>query len=263
MYIPKSNNLSKERSMNSRHLGLALTLSVAFAVVACSDNDDKNPASGSGKGGSKSAGCNFTVDSKTWEFSQVLPGSGTTIPATYKYTFGSGSNYTQTVSVYTNDASAKTTCDNIDAIREYSDVDMKCENGMLVTTTTSEMDYTDYGYSSKQEFFQATMAACKAALANNEGDDDDDYGDWDDGDDYDDYSCTKEGAKKKIEGIDAVCHDGEWIPALMLESCVNGKKTVLGQGVEAIPFICENGEWVVDYETLIEQMGGESYYDDY
>ena len=53
------------------------------------------------------------------------------------------------------------------------------------------------------------------------------------------------------------------LPALMLESCVNGKKTVLGQGVEAIPFICEDGEWVVDYETLIEQMGGESYYDDY
>ena len=78
--------------MNSRYLGLALTLSVAFAVVACSDNDDKNPVGVSGsKGGSKAAGCNFTLNSKTWEFSQVLPGSGSTIPATYKYTFGSGS----------------------------------------------------------------------------------------------------------------------------------------------------------------------------
>ena len=255
--------------MNSRYLGLALTLSVAFAVVACSDNDDKNPVGVSGsKGGSKAAGCNFTLNSKTWEFSQVLPGSGSTIPATYKYTFGSGSNYTQTVSVYTNDASAKNTCDNIDAIREYSDVDMKCENGMLVTTTTSEMDYTDYGYSSKQEFFQATMAACKAALANNEGDDDDDYGDWDDdGDDGDDGDdnvyCSREGAKKKIEGIDAVCHDGEWIPALMLESCVNGQKTTLGQGDDAIPLLCENGEWGVDYDAYIEMLGGESYYTDY
>ena len=66
--------------MNSRYLGLALTLSVAFAVVACSDNDDKNPVGVSGsKGGSKAAGCNFTLNSKTWEFSQVLPGCGTLV----------------------------------------------------------------------------------------------------------------------------------------------------------------------------------------
>lgn len=256
--------------MNSRYLGLALTLSVAFAVVACSDNDDKNPVGVSGsKGGSKAAGCNFTLNSKTWEFSQVLPGSGSTIPATYKYTFGSGSKYTQAVSVYTNDAAAKATCDNIEAVKAYADANIKCQNGMLVSTTTTEMDYTDYGYSSKEEFFQATMATCKAALNGNQGDElgpGDDYGDdngyyGDDGDDN--VYCSREGAKKKIEGVDAVCKDGLWTPAILLESCVNGQKTTLGQGDDAIPLLCENGEWGVDYDAYIEMLGGESYYTDY
>ena len=158
---------------------------------------------------------------------------------------------------------------HVQTLKAYADANIKCQNGMLVSTTTSEMDYTDYGYSSKEEFFQATMATCKAALNGNQGDElgpGDDYGDdngyyGDDGDDN--VYCSREGAKKKIEGVDAVCKDGLWTPAILLESCVNGQKTTLGQGDDAIPLLCENGEWGVDYDAYIEMLGGESYYTDY
>lgn len=250
--------------MSFKYLGLAL--SVAFAVVACSDNDS-NPVSGSGsKGGSKSSGCNFSLNSNTWEFSQDLPGANSTIPATYKYTFGSGSSFTQTVSTYSNDASAKATCDNIDAIKSYSDAGISCQNGMMVTTVSSEMDYIDLGYSSKEDFFQATMATCRAANGINEssgGKQGGSSGQIDDYEDYDgDYSCTREGAKTKIDGIDAVCHEGMWTPAIMLESCRDGQKTTMSDGKESLPLVCENGAWTLDIEAYMDQYSDYDY-DDY
>jgi hypothetical protein len=216
--------------MNLQKFCMALSLAAVFGLTACGD-DDSSPTgaksggkSGGSSNGSQAGSCDFTMDDDEWEYSYTT-GAEKSVASTTIISFGSGTKYTQKIISRTDDASAKATCNNLDMIQSALDdagADMKCENGVLVTTVTVEEDYKDYGYADKEAFFKATMNTCKSI----NGEDLDDASssskggkssssngsDEDPMIDEEEYSCSTEGAKKTIDGIAAVCYQGYWIP---------------------------------------------------
>lgn len=253
--------------MKLQKLCMVLSLAAVFGLTACGD-DDSNPTGGKSGGksggssnGSNAGSCDFTMDDDEWEYSYTT-GAEQSVASTTIISFGSGTKYTQKIISRTDDASAKATCNNLDMIKSALDdagADMKCENGVLVTTVTVEEDYKDYGYADKEAFFKATMNTCKSIngedlddasssskggkSSSSKGTDDDPYTVIDE----DDYTCSTEGAKKTIEGVAAVCYQGYWIPEEYLSYFEDDD----GTGDDDDGWDDDDGDW--DFE-LTEDM---------
>ena len=221
--------------MKLQKLCTVLSLAAVFGLTACGDDDSSPTGSNSGKGGSSTGAdvgkCDFTLDDDEWEYSYTSTYSSGEY-ATTIISFNSGTKYTQKVISYSNDKASKEACKALEGVGdEYEGLqaEISCEGGVMHTTATIQGDYQeDYGYESKEEFFEATMNTCKnlnnitdksssSKGGKDEGNekssssritDDDPYTDIDE----DDYTCSTEGAKKTIEGVAAVCYQGYWIP---------------------------------------------------